>query len=207
MKEYNHIKSFYLNLDNALDNRYSISEEKENPSFSLDDLRFEEYYKAFSIEFETMSNIFSSLNLKYSINMRIKEFEYNSKYKKSKIVFIYQENYEVGYFEYIHLNNIWYLSNVHILKEFRNSYTAKQLFQLIIEELNKTKPEKVFVVCQKINLYIQRLFINLEFTYIKDLNDIEKIWSIQGELFKENLKEVLENKRKAQRRKNNESKL
>ena len=43
---------------------------------------------------------------------------------------------------------------------------------------------------------------------IKDrLNDIEKIWSIQGELFKENLKEVLENKRKAQRRKNNESKL
>ena len=205
--EYSHIKSFYLDLDSALDNKYLISEEKEDYSFSLDDLKFEKYYKAFSIEFETMSNIFSSLNLKYSINMRMKEFEYNGKYKNSKIVFIYQKNYEVGYFEYIHLNNIWYLANVHILKEFRNSYTAKQLFQLIIEELNKTKPEKVFVVCQKINLYIQRLFTNLEFTYLKDLNDFEEIWSIQGELFKENLEKTLGNKRKNKRRLNNERKL
>lgn len=205
--EYSHIKNFYLDFDSALDNRYLISEEKEDYSFSLDDLKFEEYYKAFSIEFETMSNIFSSLNLKYSINMRMKEFEYNGKYKNSKIVFIYQKNYEVGYFEYIHLNNIWYLANVHILKEFRNSYTAKQLFQLIVEELNKTKPEKVFVVCQKINLYIQRLFTNLEFTYLKDLNDFEEIWSIKGELFKENLEKTLGNKRKNKRRLNNERKL
>lgn len=205
--EYSHIKKFYLDLDSALDNKYLISEEKEDYSFSLDDLKFEEYYKAFSIEFETMSNIFSSLNLKYSINMRMKEFEYNGKYKNSKIVFIYQKNYEVGYFEYIHLNNIWYLANVHILKEFRNSYTAKQLFQLIVEKLNKTKPEKVFVVCQKINLYIQRLFTNLEFTYLKDLNDFEEIWSIQGELFKENLEKTLGNKRKNKRRLNNERKL
>ena len=93
------------------------------------------------------------------------------------------------------------------MKEFRNSYTAKQLFQLIIEELNKTKPEKVFVVCQKINLYIQRLFTNLEFTYLKDLNDFEEIWSIQGELFKENLEKTLGNKRKNKRRLNNERKL
>lgn len=205
--EYSHIKKFYLDLDSALDNKYLISEEKEDYSFSLDDLKFEEYYKAFSIEFETMSNIFSSLNFKYSINMRMKEFEYNGKYKNSKIVFIYQKNYEVGYFEYIHLNNIWYLANVHILKEFRNSYTAKQLFQLIVEKLNKTKPEKVFVVCQKINLYIQRLFTNLEFTYLKDLNDFEEIWSIQGELFKENLEKTLGNKRKNKRRLNNERKL
>ena len=205
--EYSHIKFFYSDLDSALDNKYLISEEKEDYSFSLDDLKYEEYYKAFSIEFETMSNIFSSLNLKYSINMRMKEFEYNGKYKNSKIVFIYQKNYEVGYFEYIHLNNIWYLANVHILKEFRNSYTAKQLFQLIVEELNKTKPEKVFVVCQKINLYIQRLFTNLEFTYLKDLNDFEEIWSIQGELFKENLEKTLGNKRKNKRRLNNERKL
>ncbi len=205
--EYSHIKFFYSDLDSALDNKYLISEEKEDYSFSLDDLKYEEYYKAFSIEFETMSNIFSSLNLKYSINMRMKEFEYNRKYKNSKIVFIYQRNYKIGYFEYIHLNNIWYLANVHILKEFRNSYTAKQLFQLIVEELNKTKPEKVFVVCQKINSYIQRLFTNLDFTYLKDLNDFEEIWSIQGELFKENLEKTLGNKRKNKRRLNNERKL
>ncbi len=194
--EYSHIRNFYSELDNLLENRYFISKEEETTSFSLDNEVFEEYYKAFSIEFETMESIFKSLNLKYSINMRMKEFEYNNKYKNSKIIFIKQENNEVGYFEYIYMNNIWYLANVHTLKEFRNSFTAKQLFQLLIKELEKTKPKEVIVVCQKINNYIKRLFKNLNFEYIKDLNSFEEVWIIKGIEFKKNLNFVLTNQRK-----------
>ncbi len=194
--EYNHIRNFYLDLNDSLDNKYSIYKEKEKFSFSLNEEVFERYYKAFSIEFETMENIFKSLNLKYSINMRMKEFEYNERYKNSKIVFIYQENREVGYFEYIDLNNIWYLANVHILKEYRNSYTAKQLFLLLVDELNRTKPIEVFVVCQSVNFYIKRLFNNLEFIYVKNLNSFEEIWKIRGNIFNENLQKTLKNKRK-----------
>lgn len=188
MSDFLHIKNFYKELDIALNSEYQLSNEFfVEPSSDL----FDDYYDAFKIEAKTMASILSALNLKYSVNLRLKEFEYNSTYKNGKIVFINLNDIRVGYFEYVNLCKVWYLTNVHILPEFRNYSSLKILYNSLIVEMELFTPNNVIVVCQKINKYIKSLFQHLSFTYIKDLNSLEEIWIIDGFLFKQKLLHTL----------------
>lgn len=181
MDIYKHIRNFYNSLNQLLN--YEVDMTKETKVLGKNE--YEDYIKAYEIELKAMENIMEKLGYQYSTNLKLREYEYNNLYKNGEIVFI---NNNDGFFEYIIVDRVMYISGVHLLKEFRSIKNIKRTYNLLSLKVEETKSKDIIVICQKINLYIKKIYIKLGFTYYKDFDSLNEIWIIKSNLLKLNLK-------------------
>lgn len=173
--KYSRDRNYYNELNNIFKNETNIFSFESDRGIKDFDTKLRR--QICNIEIKALNEVLREINLEVSFRYKMESYEYNYRFKHSKIFLIKNNQNIVGFYEYIIKENYLYIVGFYIKKEFRGFASILYVFRNLIIELDKYKIYKIIFTCQSNNKYVKNLYKKLKFKFFIKLNQFDEVWT------------------------------